>query len=107
MDDALLVRDGEAKRDLLTRSRLRRAAGVDQTQQRSWKRPALEQLRNNVGGPIVGADVVDRDDVRMIQRRGRERLAFESAAAGPDRPTNSSCRTLTATSRRSVVSNAR
>ena len=82
MDDALLVRGGEAVRDLhrvsfdeaLRTRRSRPAVAAQPLAQRL----ALEQLRDDVRRAVVRADVVDREDVRMIQRRGRARLLLEA-----------------------------
>ena len=43
---------------------------------------ALEELHGQVGPPGLLADVVDRDDVRVVQRRGRARLGVEAGDAG-------------------------
>ena len=42
---------------------------------------ALKQLRNDVGRPVVVADVVDRDDVGVVQESGGAGLLLETAAA--------------------------
>ena len=45
------------------------------------KRFPLDQLHRDVGAGFRLADVVDDDDVRMVQRRGRTCLLFESPQA--------------------------
>ena len=45
------------------------------------QRLPFEQLGDGVGTPFVGAEVEDRQDVRMRQRRDRVRLALERASA--------------------------
>src|SRR5439155_11741 len=40
--------------------------------------PAVEQLGDDVRGPVVRADVMDRDDVGMIQGSGGARLLLEA-----------------------------
>ena len=39
----------------------------------------VEQLRNDVGRPVVLADVVDGDDVRVVERGGGPRFELEAA----------------------------
>jgi hypothetical protein len=77
MDDALPVRDFERGRDL-------RAVAKDLFER---KRPALQaigerlafdQLHDDVVQPVVVTDVVQRADVRMIQRRDRLRFTIEA-----------------------------
>ena len=71
------------------------------------ERLALEQLRDRVGHGAEGARVVDREDVRVIERRDGARLAVEAARGcrrrAPPRPGS----IFRATSRRSRVSRAR
>src|SRR5947208_16759911 len=43
------------------------------------QRCPFEQLGHDVRGALVLADVVDREDVGMIQRRGRARFQLETA----------------------------
>src|SRR5258705_11924091 len=40
---------------------------------------AFEELHHDVGAAILFADVVDRANVGMVERRGRLRLSLESA----------------------------
>ena len=42
------------------------------------QRLAFEQLRHDVGHAVVHADVVDREDVRVIQRRSGARFLLEA-----------------------------
>ena len=63
MDDALVVRRGEALRDLprvVDRLAHRQRARLQPAAQRL----PLEQLRDDVGRAVVDADVVDGQDVR-------------------------------------------
>jgi hypothetical protein len=48
---------------------------------RLLQRLSLEKLGHHVGPAVVDADVVDREDVRMIQRRGRAGFLVESREA--------------------------
>ena len=45
------------------------------------ERLALQQLRDDVGRAVLVPDVIDGQDVRMVQRRGRLRLLREPAEA--------------------------
>jgi hypothetical protein len=45
------------------------------------KRPAVEQLRHHERHRVVGADVVDGEDVRMVERSDRARLLLEPPQA--------------------------
>ena len=77
MDDALLVRGGQAVRDLhgvVERLAHRQGAAAQALAQRL----AFEQLRDDVGRAVVHADVVHREDVRVIQRRGGSRFLLEA-----------------------------
>ena len=78
VDDALLVRGAEAARDLQGvvdgLARRDRAGGELLAQRRS-----LEQLRDDVRRALVGADVVDRHDVRMVEASCRARFLLEPA----------------------------
>ena len=70
VDDPLLVRCGEAVGDLdadLDRLARRHGAGCETLS----KRFSFEQLRDRIRGAVVGADVVNRQDVRMRQRGDR------------------------------------
>ena len=78
MDDALVVRRGQAARDLHANSTALRT-GSGAAVQPLAQRLALEQLRDDVRRAVVRADVVDREDVRMVQRRGRARFLLEAA----------------------------
>ena len=71
------------------------------------QRLALEQLHDEKVGRAVAADVVERADVRMVERGDGPRLALEARAPGPDPRRDAAGRTLTATSRSSRVSRAR
>jgi hypothetical protein len=43
------------------------------------QRPPFQQFRNYVVRGVLSADVVDREDIWVIQRRDGPRLLFESA----------------------------
>ena len=57
--------------------------------ERLTQRRALEQLGDDVGLIVVGADVVDGEDVGVVQGRGRAGFLLEAAQAigiaGPER----------------------
>ena len=98
MDDALLVRGGQAMRDLngvLDRLASGQRAGIETLTQRG----AFEQLRDDVGRALMLTDIVDRQNVRMIQRRRRARLSLEPLEVVRDRPGSPTGSTLIATSR--------
>ena len=80
VDDAAAVRRGQAAGDLL---RVRQ--GLAQRQraaaERAAQRLAVEQLGDDVGPPVGGADVVDRDDVRVVERGGGARFQLEAVEA--------------------------
>ena len=66
----------------------------------------FQQLVDDERGTFAHADVEERDDVGMVERRDRPRLQLEPReAVGVTR--ESAGRTLTATSRESRVSSAR
>ena len=76
VDDSLRVGGREGLRDLdrvLDRLADGKGAGLELVAQRR----ALQQLRHRIGGSILPADVEERQDVRMIQRRNGPRLALE------------------------------
>ena len=79
MDDALVVRGGQAVGDLRRRSRTALRSGSAPAGEPLAQRLALEQLHDRVGGrrPSL-AEVVDREDVRVRQRGDRLRLALEA-----------------------------
>ena len=80
MDDAFFVRRGQAARDLDARTRRpcgRQGAAPPALAQRL----ALEQLRHDVRRAAHAADVVHREDVGMIERRGRPRFLLEAVQA--------------------------
>ncbi len=105
MDDPLLVGGGEAFRDLqrvVDGLLLRNRAGVELPAQRL----AFQKLHDGVGDAVLVAEVVDREDVRMRERRDRLRLSLEPRERlGIRRDARGS--TLIATSRSSFVSRAR
>jgi hypothetical protein len=43
---------------------------------------AFEQLGHDIRQSLVFADVINREDVRMIERRGRARFLLEAAFEG-------------------------
>ena len=78
MDDVLLVRGGEALRDL--------AGALDglaswhgAAAQPAAERLAFQQFRDDVRRTVMETEVVDGDDVGMIELAGRARLLLESA----------------------------
>jgi hypothetical protein len=77
VDDPLLVRCGQAVRhldrvvDRLADRQRARAKAIAE-------RFALEQLRDDEGGAVVGADVVNGQDVGMVEARGGARLLLEA-----------------------------
>ena len=74
--------------------------------ERLAQRRALEQLGDEVRLIVVGPDVVDREDVRVVQGRGRAGFLLEAAQpAGIASPERGS--TLIATSRSRRESRAR
>jgi hypothetical protein len=77
MQDSLLVRGGQAVCDL-GRKVERRAHREGAARQPGAQRLPVEQLRHDVGGAIEDADVVDREDVRMIQRGCGARFLLEA-----------------------------
>ena len=84
MRDALLVRRGQAERDLrgdLDRfARRHRLTGEPLTQ-----RLADEQFQHRVGDALLHAEIVNGEDVRVRERRDGFGLALESIARRPDR----------------------
>ena len=80
VDDALLVRGGEAVRDLHRvvdgLARRQPATGEHRAQ-----RLALEQLLDDVGSVVVRADVVDGGDVGMVEDARGLRFLLEAAQA--------------------------
>ncbi len=80
MDDGFRVRRrqrfGHLSGDLHDAA-LRQGAAFQQVAQSL----AIDQLADNVDQPILGADIVDRNNIRMIQRAGGPRLLFEALAA--------------------------
>ena len=77
VDDPLLVRRRESLGEL---DRIvRRLADGDRARGDPLaQRLPLEQLGDDVGRPVHGADVVDRGDVRVIEHPGRPRLLLEA-----------------------------
>ena len=77
MDHALVVRSGQALRDL-------HRVGEDLAERKAIPRHPLtqgrstQQLGDDVRPALVVSDVVDGDDVRMIESGGGARLLFES-----------------------------
>ena len=69
------------------------------------ERGAVHQLGHQVDVVVVRAHLVERDDARVVQPRGRERLALDARAL--DRRRRSRGTTFTATSRSSFSSWAR
>ena len=78
MDDPLLVSRRETVGRLggvLDGPRGRQRAGADRLAQRV----SLEQLGDDVGSPVVGADVEDDQDVGVVQGAGGAGLELEPA----------------------------
>ncbi len=105
MDDALVVRGRQSEGHL--------RAEIDDAPDRQAavgelvaQRPAFEQLHGRVGHAVVAAVAVDREDVRVRERRDRARFLLEALAALGSAAATSP-RTLIATSRPSVTSRAR
>ena len=78
VDDAAPVRGGQAARDLLRRGSSALRSGSGPRDNRAAQRLAVEQLGDHVRLPVGGADVVDRDDVGIVERRGGARLLLEA-----------------------------
>ena len=85
VDDPLLVRGGQAVRDLqrVVDRLARRDASAGE---RRAQRLAFEQLLHDVGRALVGPDVVDGRDVGVVQDAGRPAPPARTAAAGPRPP---------------------
>ena len=80
VDDPGRVRLGEAVRELVAQVEQpprRQGSGAEDLAQR----PAVDELHRDVDGVSLSPDVVDRDDVRMVERRGRARLLLEALLA--------------------------
>ncbi len=76
MDDAAVVRGGEAARDL--RRVLRRFAWRQRPAGHSIaKGGPVQQLHGRVCGAAAHAEIMDGEDVRMVKRGEHPRLAFE------------------------------
>ena len=107
VDDPALVRRGEAAGDLeavVDGLPLRdRDAAVEPPAERF----ALEELRDGVGDAVVPAEVVDREDVRVRERRDRLGFSLETRERVGVVGDRCSASTLIATSRSSFVSRAR
>ena len=76
VDDAFLMGGGEAFGNLervIHSQLLRNRTGVELAAQRL----PFQKLHDGIGRPLVGAEVMDREDVRMRQRRNRLRFALE------------------------------
>ncbi len=80
VNDPGLVRLGEAVGHLVgevEQALGRQRPGMEHLAQRL----AVDELHRDVDRGLVGADVVDRDDVRVVQGGGRARLLLETLAA--------------------------
>ena len=80
MRDPFFVRRREAARDL-QRILSRLANGDRATPRPLSKRLAFEQLGHDERRTAISADVVHREDVRVVQRRGRAGFLLESMEA--------------------------
>ena len=81
----LRVRGLERVGDLDARARGRRSTGSGPPRDPLLQRLPVEQLHDDERLPVVLADVVDRADVRMVQRRGGAGLALEALQRLPGR----------------------
>ena len=78
MDDAFLVRRRQPLRDL--HAVIDHAPHRQRTVlQRIAQRAAFQQLAHQVGRAVERAELEDREDVGMVERRGRLRLLLEAA----------------------------
>ena len=81
VDDSGRVRLGEALGDLdAVVEQLFRRQGIARDDELA-QRLALDELHRDVEGTVGLADVVDREDVRVVQRRCGARLELETLAA--------------------------
>ena len=78
MDDPLVVSGGEAVRDL-ERVVEGLADGKRSALEAGPQGLAFEQLRDDVGGTVVGPHVVDGENVRVVQGTGGAGLLLEAA----------------------------
>ena len=76
MDDPLVVSGGEAVGDL-ERVFEGLAEGKRPTLQADPQGLPFEQLRDDIGCALVGADIVDSEDVRVVQGAGGAGLLLE------------------------------
>lgn len=81
MDDALRVGGIEGIRNLLPDIKDRRLRHRPRAERRLERVP-LEQLHHEEALRLVPAEVVDRADVRVIERRGRPGFALEALDCG-------------------------
>ena len=95
-----------ARRRSARRCAASRRAAARPRREALGERLALEQLHHQVVGVALAADVVERADVRVVERRDRAGLALE-ARAHLGRAARCGGSTLIATSRPSRVSRAR
>ena len=87
MNDALLVGGGEATSDLL-RIVDGLARGERTVAQAVAERLAFEQFRDHVGRAAIVTDIVDRKNVRMVERGGGTsflREALQAVGVGGER----------------------
>ena len=80
MDDAGAVRLVERVGDLDRRSASACSSGSGTFLQPRCERLALEMLHDEKRGAVMLADVVERADMRMVERRDGARFAFEAGA---------------------------
>ena len=78
VDDSLPVRRREALSHLHAELD-RRAGGEPRAAQARRERLAFQQLGDDVGSTVVGADVVHRQDVRMVELAGRTGFQLETS----------------------------
>ena len=76
MDELFVVRGAQTVRDL--EGVVERLAQGNRRLEPLPQRCSLEQLRDDVSLIVMTADVVNREDVRMIERGDRPRLLLES-----------------------------
>ena len=81
MDDAFLVRCSKAARELLrvVHRLADRDARREAVPEFLAQRLAVEQFHHEIRRALVRADVVDRDEVRMVQCPGSARFLLEAA----------------------------
>jgi len=80
VDNTLLVRSLERRRDILTHLQCRRDRQRS-TRQPTLERVALDELEDKEANPVGFLQTVNARDVRMIERGHESRLLLESVEA--------------------------